>query len=58
MDLHQASRAEPAPGRKTTTLLRDRDLALPVTTIHGNRPGPRVLLKMCIRDSLCPDPSA
>ena len=43
MDLHQASRAEPAPGRKTTTLLRDRDLALPVTTIHGNRPGPRVL---------------
>ena len=26
------------------TLLRDRDLALPVTTIHGNRPGPRVLL--------------
>ena len=44
MDLHQASRAEPAPGRKTTTLLRDRDLALPVTTIHGNRPGPRVLL--------------
>lgn len=44
MDLHQASRAEPAPGRKTTTLLRDRDLALPVITIHGNRPGPRVLL--------------
>ena len=44
MDFHQASRAEAAPGQKTIALLRDRDLSLPVTTIHGNRPGPRVLL--------------
>ena len=44
MNFHQASRAEAAPGQKTIALLRDRDLSLPVTTIHGNRPGPRVLL--------------
>ena len=39
MNFHQASRAEAAPGQKTIALLRDRDLSLPVTTIHGNRPG-------------------
>ena len=44
MNFHQASRAEAAPGQKTIALLRDRDLSLPVTTIHGNSPGPRVLL--------------
>ena len=43
MNFHQASRAE-AASTKTIALLRDRDLSLPVTTIHGNRPGPRVLL--------------